>query len=165
MMSTGDPALSAIYHAIQLAIAPVFLMTAIGTFINALTGRLARAVDRRRALEERLPKSEGENLETLNFEMQMLQHRTVLVIRAIAFAVIAAICVCLCIGTAFADAFSRLDLARGVATFFVLAVIAFTISLLFFMREVWLAAQGVHPKALPYPPFFNERSQITAPKK
>ena len=47
-----------ITRAIQLAVAPVFLLTAIGTLINALTGRLGRAVDRRRKLEELLSELE-----------------------------------------------------------------------------------------------------------
>ena len=164
-MMDNEVPVNAIYHAIQLAIAPVFLLTAIGTFLNALTGRLARAVDRRRQVEELLPAYDGEKLESLELELRMLQQRTVLVIRAIAFAVIAALFVCLLIGTAFADAFSRWDLARIVAWLFVFAVMAFTASLLFFMREVWLAAQSVHPKALPYPPFFDDRSHRTAAKK
>ena len=36
---------------VQLAVAPVFLLTAIGTVIAALNIRLGRAVDRRRHLE------------------------------------------------------------------------------------------------------------------
>ena len=54
-----DPHVFDITRTIQLAIAPVFLLTAIGTIINALTGRLARAVDRRRAIEEILPALAG----------------------------------------------------------------------------------------------------------
>ena len=48
--------LADISRVIQLAIAPVFLLTAIGTLINVLAGRLGRAVDRRRTLEDRFPK-------------------------------------------------------------------------------------------------------------
>ncbi|HSQ63867.1 MAG TPA: DUF2721 domain-containing protein [Polyangiaceae bacterium] len=40
-------------HVIQLSIAPVFLLTAVGTFINVLSTRLARIVDRARVLRER----------------------------------------------------------------------------------------------------------------
>ena len=80
-MTPDNVPLNAIYHAIQLAIAPVFLLTAIGTFLNALTGRLARAVDRRRQVEELLPAYDGEKRESLELELQFLQRRTVLVIR------------------------------------------------------------------------------------
>ena len=50
-----DPHVPEIAGVIQLAVAPVFLLTAIGTLIAALNIRLGRAVDRRRELEERLP--------------------------------------------------------------------------------------------------------------
>ena len=44
--------ISDIAHAIQLAVAPVFLLTAIGTLINVLNARLSRSIDRRRALDK-----------------------------------------------------------------------------------------------------------------
>ena len=49
-----DPHVPEIAGVIQLAIAPVFMLTAVGTVIGALNIRLGRAVDRRRELEERL---------------------------------------------------------------------------------------------------------------
>jgi hypothetical protein len=39
---------------IQLSIAPVFMLTAIGSFLAVITQRLARAVDRARELEDRV---------------------------------------------------------------------------------------------------------------
>src|SRR5580698_135842 len=41
-------------HLIQVALTPIFLISAIGVTLNVLTSRLARIVDRARALEERL---------------------------------------------------------------------------------------------------------------
>ena len=41
-------------HIIQLSIAPVFLLTGVGTNMLVLTNRLARIIDRTRALEEKL---------------------------------------------------------------------------------------------------------------
>lgn len=40
-------------HGIQLAVAPVFLLTAVAGMIGAVAGRLARIIDRARVLEER----------------------------------------------------------------------------------------------------------------
>ena len=37
---------------IQLAITPIFLLVAIGSLLNVMTGRLARIVDRMRKLEK-----------------------------------------------------------------------------------------------------------------
>lgn len=45
---------SAALHAIQLSVAPVFLLTAIATLIGVLAGRLGRIIDRARDLEDRL---------------------------------------------------------------------------------------------------------------
>ncbi|HLX23261.1 MAG TPA: DUF2721 domain-containing protein [Usitatibacter sp.] len=148
-----DSHIALITHAIQLAIAPVFLLTAIGTIINALTGRLSRAVDRRRQIEDEiLPKLEGEARNDVGEELALLAQRIRITIRAIALAVISALFVCLLIGTAFAAAFVSLDLSRPVALLFIAAVIALTIALLFFMHEVLLAARAVHPRMWPQPP-------------
>ena len=45
--------INGIAQVIQLAIAPVFLLTAVGTIIGVLSNRLARIVDRTRVLEDR----------------------------------------------------------------------------------------------------------------
>jgi Protein of unknown function (DUF2721) len=129
-----------ITRAIQLAVAPVFLLTAIGTLINALTGRLGRAVDRRRKLEELLSAFEGETLASMERELAILARRIILVLWAIAFAVFSALLVCLLIGTAFLGAFVALDLSKPVAGLFVLSIGALTLCLLAFLREVFLAA-------------------------
>lgn len=44
---------SAITHGIQLAVAPVFLLTAVSGMIGAVAGRLARIIDRARVVEDR----------------------------------------------------------------------------------------------------------------
>jgi len=46
--------LTDITHVIQLAVAPVFLLTAIATLINALNIRLGRGIDRRRLMLGRI---------------------------------------------------------------------------------------------------------------
>ena len=132
-----------ITRVIQLAVAPVFLLTAIGTIINALAGRLARAIDRRRVLDELLPVQEGEAREEMLQELGILARRITLVLRAMALSVISALLVCLLIGTAFVGAFIELDLSRPVALLFVASVLALTLGLLLFLREVFLAALSV----------------------
>lgn len=129
-----------ITRAIQLAVAPVFLLTAIGTLINALMGRLGRAVDRRRKLEEQLSAFEGETRAAIESELAVLESRIRLVLWAMASAVLSALLVCVLIGTAFLGAFVSLDLSRPVAALFVLAIAVLTLCLLVFLREVFLAA-------------------------
>ena len=45
--------LTTVAHTIQLSVAPVFLLTALGTFLAVLSTRLGRIVDRARVLGER----------------------------------------------------------------------------------------------------------------
>jgi len=125
---------------IQLAVAPVFLLTAIGTIINALANRLGRAVDRRRVLEELVSSQEGETRDDMTRELLILAKRIKLVLWSMALSVLSALLVCLLIGTAFAGAFISLDLSRPVAMLFFVSVLALSIGLVFFMREVFLAA-------------------------
>ena len=125
---------------IQLAVAPVFLLTAIGTIINALANRLGRAVDRRLVLEELVPSQEGQTRDDMMRELLILAKRIKLVLWSMALSVLSALLVCLLIGTAFAGAFISLDLSRPVAMLFFVSVLALSIGLVFFMREVFLAA-------------------------
>ncbi len=129
-----------ITRTIQLAIAPVFLLTAIGTIINVLIARLARAVDRRRILEEHLPHYSEDRREPAEREMALLNRRIVLVLWSTALAVLSALMVCLLIGTAFSGAYVALDLSRPVAILFIAAVTALTGCLLLFLREISISA-------------------------
>jgi hypothetical protein len=49
-----DPSIDTITNNIQLALAPVFLLTAVATLFNAISTRLARTVDRMRAIQEKI---------------------------------------------------------------------------------------------------------------
>ena len=141
-MTGSEPHLANITQAIQLAIAPVFLLTAVGAIINALMGRLGRAVDRRRKLEDLLRAFEGETRESMDRELAVLAERIKLVLWAMASAVLSALLVCVLIGTAFLGAFVALDLSRPVAVLFVMAIGALTLCLLAFLREVFLATMA-----------------------
>lgn len=140
-MPSVDSHVFDITRVISLAIAPVFLLSAIGTIISALTARLARAVDRRRVIEERLEHLhvDGFHRELLVSELGMLARRITLVLWAIGSAVFSALLICVLIGTAFMGAFTSLDLSRTVAIVFLAAVMALTMCLVLFMREVFLA--------------------------
>ena len=135
--------LTDISHVIQLAIAPVFLLTAVGTILNVLTGRLARAVDRRRVLVTELPKLDPELAALAQQELTFEHRRIRLVYVAIGLAVLCALLVCLLISIAFIDAFVAWDLAKLITALFVLALLALTGSLAVFMREIFLAVDSV----------------------
>jgi hypothetical protein len=124
---------------IQLAIAPVFLLTAVGTMIGVLSTRLGRAVDRSRTLEDRLRQMQPEGQKLAREELALLSRRVRLVYGAIVLAVICALFVGLLIAVAFVDAFIEIDLSKFIGLLFIGAMIAFIFSLLVFLREIFLA--------------------------
>ena len=133
-MGVGD-----IAHVIQLAIAPVFLLTGVGTLLAVLSNRLVRAVDRSRILENQLAGLADEALAETREELVLLSRRTRLIYTAIALAVTCALLICLLIALAFVDAFLTINLARMVGLLFVLAMVALIASLISFLREIFLA--------------------------
>jgi hypothetical protein len=135
-------------HVIQLAIAPVFLLTAVGTLLNVLINRLGRAVDRRRVLVAALPSQEAMVAAQVHRELDYVERRVQLIYMAIFLAVATALLICLLIAIAFLDALIAADLAQLVAIFFMIAMLALIGSLALFMREVYLGVNTV-PCSLP----------------
>jgi len=139
-------ALGDIAHVIQLAIAPVFLLTAVGTLLNVLVNRLGRSVDRRRRLVSELPKMDAQLASSAQGELAFVTRRVRLIYPAILLAVVAALLICLLIAIAFIDALVVADLSQLVAVLFVLAMVALIGSLALFLREIYL---GVNTVACP----------------
>jgi hypothetical protein len=130
---------------IQLAVAPVFLLTAIGTVIGALSVRLGRAVDRRRELETKVPSMASAELPSTREELEVIARRIRFVYFAILSAVVSALFVCLLIVFAFLGALVRTDLSYTIGAMFVLAMLALTVCLLLFLREIFLAVSTPRP--------------------
>jgi uncharacterized protein DUF2721 len=124
---------------IQLAVAPVFLLTAVGTIIGVLSTRLGRAVDRSRLLEDRLRQLQPEGQKAVRWELDLLSRRVRLVYGSIVLAVLCALFVGLLIAVAFVDAFINIDLSRFIGLLFIGAMLAFILSLLVFLREIFIA--------------------------
>jgi hypothetical protein len=136
--------LTDITRVIQLAVAPVFLLTAIATMINALNTRLGRIVDRRRVVRDRLDSLAAANPQA-EAEIVMLVRRSALVYYAIFGAVLSALLVCMVVAGAFLGALLGVDLARSVAGLFIAAMLAMIAALGLFLREVFLAVRsGTH---------------------
>jgi len=124
---------------IQLAVAPVFLLTAVGTIIGVLSNRLGRVVDRSRTLEDRLRQLQPEGQRIAREELSLLSRRVRLVYGAMVLAVLCALFVGLLIAVAFVDAFIDLDLSKFIGLLFIAAMLAFILSLMVFLREIFLA--------------------------
>jgi len=128
-----------ITRVIQLAVAPVFLLTAIGTLITALNNRLGRAVDRRRVVQERLQQAGYESAAEARTELVRLEQRSRIIYFSILAAVTAALLVCLVVASAFVGALLSIELSKLVAVLFILAMVALIVSLALFLREIFIA--------------------------
>ncbi|HTP46077.1 MAG TPA: DUF2721 domain-containing protein [Casimicrobiaceae bacterium] len=134
-----------ITRVIQLAVAPVFLLTAIGTIINALNVRLGRTVDRRRVVQDRLHNLDQDAASEAQRELRLLARRTRLIYHAIFAAVGSALLVCLVVASAFIGALLGADVARPVAVLFIMAMGFLIVSLTEFLREIFVAVtEGRH---------------------
>jgi hypothetical protein len=141
-MLDGSPSeQSAVAHVIQLAIAPVFLLSSLGTILGVLSTRLGRIVDRTRVLLDRRESADDEKRSRVEAELKLLVLRRRLVNSAITAGTVAALLVCLLIAVAFLG--SLIDVRTGavLAGLFVLAMVAFVAALVFFLREVLVASR------------------------
>jgi hypothetical protein len=128
-----------ITRVIQLAVAPVFLLTAVGTILSVLSGRLARIVDRARVLAERKNGTSPEERSVLEEELSFLAKRRKLVNLAITFGVTTAFLVCLVIVAAFVGYLVQVHVAMLLAMLFIAAMLSFMGALALFLREILVA--------------------------
>lgn len=127
--------LTTVSHVIQLAVAPVFLLTGIGAILTVLTGRLGRLVDRYRALDEApvtlaLKQSR---------ELIILSKRASWVHWAIVLCTASALFIAIVIGALFVGAVIDKNPSRVVSVLFIVAMASLISGLGCFLREISLS--------------------------
>ncbi|MDX9874252.1 MAG: DUF2721 domain-containing protein [Spongiibacteraceae bacterium] len=145
-------AASTVAHSIQLAVAPVFLLTGIGSLLAVLTNRLARIIDRSRTVEARLPTTAESEQHLLRLEMARLAERKSLINVAITLCTICALLICAVIATLFVSTFIPASIGGVVAGLFILAMVSLIVGLLFFLSEIYVAVNRErHPRGWLHP--------------
>lgn len=134
---------STVAHVIQLAVAPVFLLTSIAGLLSVLVSRLGRVIDRARLLEIRLAEATEAEAKLIHDELATLDRRSVLVSRAIALSTATALMICATIATLFLGGSLGFETGWTVSVLFVLAMLSMVAALLHFLREVMIAAATV----------------------
>ena len=129
-------------HTIQLAIAPVFLLTGVGTNLMVLTNRLARIIDRSRVLEDRLDSGKAGDNSRPRAELMSLYQRTHLINRAITLSTTCALLVCITIAALFVGDSLALALSKFIAALFILAMLALIGSFVYLLREIFVAVRS-----------------------
>jgi hypothetical protein len=134
---------------IQLAIAPVFLLTGVGTNLTVLTNRLARIIDRSRTLEELVNTNGAPSLTpAVREELDELYQRSHLINRAITLSSTCALLICLVIAALFLGDALDLHLDKIIAALFVTGVMALIGSFIFFLREIFVATKTLRRQRL-----------------
>lgn len=153
-----------ISHIITLAIAPVFLLTGVGTNLVVLTNRLARIIDRLRVLDDRW--LDGEQHPQVDAEMLLLYNRRSWINRAITQSTLCGLLICLVIATLFVAGAYQLELGKWVGAMFVLAMLALIGSFICFLREIFISGYSrapaethLHAHLQPNPLSAQQRSQ------
>jgi hypothetical protein len=129
---------SYVVKVIQLAIAPVFLLSGVGVYANILTGRLARIIDHAQLLEDRFDEQTPERQALMRQSLARLAHRARMVNVALTLIVTCALLVCLIIALLFVGSILKIDFEKAISIMFVTAMLALVGSLGIFLREIFL---------------------------
>jgi hypothetical protein len=126
---------------VRTAVAPVFLLSGVGVTLTMLTNRLARVVDRARALESSESHTHELDMAELQIRLETLARRARLLGRSITMCTICALLVCMVVVALFLGAFVNFHLSQVIAVLFVVAMFSFIAGLLLFLREVFVATR------------------------
>lgn len=133
---------SAVVHGIQLAVAPVFLLTAVSGMIGAVAGRLARIIDRARTVEDRARgASDAALLQRAYAELADLRTRGRLANGCIALLTTCAFLIGLTIIVLFVGETTAFEIDRFAVGSFLAGVGCFLLALLCFLAETVLATR------------------------
>lgn len=130
-----------IAQTIQLALAPVFVLVAIGNILNLLSSRLGRVVDRSRELQGRHMTTEGSDHDEVVAEIRMIDRRISLITRAIRLMVVSGLFIGTTVAVLFLEELASLSLQRIAAATFLIAVALLMWALVLFLRETQISAQ------------------------
>lgn len=144
-----EVSITTVAHVIQLAVAPVFLLTGVGTVLSVMTNRLSRIIDRFRELERIRPGAgEGhfsqDDVRSHQDEMKILAHREQVIYWAISLCTVCALLICVVIVTLFVGSVMGVQLTSAIALLFIVAMFALIGGLLSFLREIYIATASIH---------------------
>lgn len=125
--------------AIRDAVAPVFLLTGIGSFLGVLVNRLGRAIDRARYLNS----LGAEHRKKFLDELDIIVKRIPWMRWSVGLFIFAGLCISLSIALIFIAVAIKINLSDFVLSTFISAMFALIFGILFFLREIILATQEV----------------------
>jgi hypothetical protein len=132
---------------VRLALAPVFLLSGIGAFLNVLASRLSRIVDRSRDIEPKLLASRGAEHDRWIADLKILDLRMSLISWATALSVTSAILTCMVVVLLFAANLIRTRLGTEIAWLFIASMLTIAAGFVVFLIETTVAARAVRVRS------------------
>jgi hypothetical protein len=132
-----------IAQTIQLALAPVFVLVAIGNIMNILTTRLGRIVDRSRSLKTLHAATQDAQHDEVVVEMRFVDRRIQLIGRALLVLVSSGLGIGVTVGMVFIGEIFGIELRTLTASTFFLAISLLMLALVFLLMESRLVARSL----------------------
>ena len=147
IQASPDLSVSTVAEIVRVALAPVFLLSGIGAFLNVLASRLARIVDRSRQLEPLLLASRGGEHDRYANDLKVLDSRMRLINWATGLTVTSAIFTCLVVILLFAANLVRTHLGTEIAWLFMASMVTIGTAFGVFLIETTVAARAVRVRS------------------
>jgi hypothetical protein len=132
-----------IAQTIQLALAPVFVLVAIGNIMNILTTRLGRIVDRSRNLKTLHAATKDAQHDEVVVEMRFVDRRIQLIGRALLVLVSSGLGIGVTVGMVFIGEIFGIELRTLTASTFFLSISLLMLALVFLLMETRLVARSL----------------------
>lgn len=145
--SAANLSVNTVAEIVRLAVAPVFLLSGIGAFLNVCASRLSRIVDRSREVEPRLLESRGAEHDRWLGELHVLDRRMSLVSWAISLSVLSAVLICAVVVLLFGASLAPLHVAPTIAWLFIGSMIAIGIGFAVFLVETMVGSRAVRVRS------------------
>jgi hypothetical protein len=146
----ADPnalSVNAVADIVRIAVAPVFLLSGIASFVNVCTSRLSRIVDRSREIEPKLLASRGAEHDRWLGELHVLDRRMKLVSWAISLSVLSAVLICAVVVLLFGASLTSLHVATTIAWLFSGSMIAIGAGFATFLVETRVGSRAVRVRS------------------
>jgi hypothetical protein len=145
--SSPDLSVNTVAEIVRLALAPVFLLSGIGAFLNVLASRLARIVDRSRDIEPLLLASRGVEHDRWSADLKIVDRRMSLINWATGLSVTSAVLTCLVVVLLFAANLTRTHFGNAIALLFMASMLAIGAGFAVFLLETTVAARAVRVRS------------------
>lgn len=124
---------------IQLAITPVILITGLGSLLLTMTNRMARIVDRSRALAGQVRTAGPDERLHAELQLRIMFRRATFIRLAVTLNAMSIFCAGLLVVLIFVGAIWRLEMAAGIVGLFFASVCLLIAALVAFLRDIFMS--------------------------